>query len=334
MLFNIYDKNLTLILAMSNVISSVWEENYSDRGACQLVVTDIPEMSDALQVGYFIGCNTKNTLWQIMSKEKRDNEIWLNGFTANYTILNDRVYDGIHTSNIVDDDLRNAVVAKRPAPIVELGTDNALTGSVISQHSYCSLFELCMDLCNSVGYGFRFVFDRPNKMLKFEVYNGIDRPNAVFAEKFGNLSNVILQQSDINFKNFAYVGGEGQDKARIYTTCGDSTATGLNRHEVFVDARDIRREEGMTNEQYYELLQQRGIEKLNEYNQKVVIEFDVTSGGFGTDYKLGDTVTCLLPEDMLKLEAKIIGYIETAEKDVIETKIKVGSPIIHTIGGK
>lgn len=104
MAFNIYDESLTRVGEIRTVISSTWEEKFADKGICQLVVANSEAASKLLLPGRFVGKNDKSTLWQIKTKEKREGELWINGFTANYSLLDDRVYDGIHTSNVVADD--------------------------------------------------------------------------------------------------------------------------------------------------------------------------------------------------------------------------------------
>lgn len=76
--------------------------------------------------------------------------------------------------------------------------------------------------------------------------------------------------------------------------------SGLARREMFVDARDLQSEnvetgETMTEEEYAELLVNRGKEKLSE--NQIVESFDTsvrTRGAtyeYGTDFFLGDIIT-------------------------------------------
>lgn len=334
MAFNIYDRNLVRIGEISAIISSVWQEKYCDRGACQLVVTDSQAAARLLVPDNFVGKTGGSTLWQIKTKEKRDGLLWANGFTVNYTLLDDRVYDGVHKSSVIETDLRVAVSGKRPAPIVGLAPANGLTGAVTSEHTYPTLFALCKDLCASAGYGFRFLHDKANKKLLFDVYQGAERPNAKFSEPFGNLAHLVLQQSNMDYKNVAYVGGSGQAEERIYTAAGQTSAAGLDRREMFVDARDLRYDEAeQTLDEFKALLRQRGVEKLNENNQKLSVSFEVSTEDFGDSFALGDVIYCILPDDELKLFVRVIAFEETIENNATSLSITVGTPIIQTIGG-
>lgn len=333
MVFNIYDGTLTRIGEVNTFLSSTWEEAYCDRGLCQLVVTNSAVASRMLVPGNFVGRVGRKTVWQIKTKEKRSGQLWISGFTVNYTLLEDRIYEGTHASSVIETDLRDVVSNTRPASIVGLYTLHGLTGSVESEHTYPDLFSLAKDLCGAADYGFRFIHDRQQKKLLFDVWEGEEKPNAKFAEAFGNLANLILQQSDANFKNVAYVGGSGEGSSRVFVSCGATETTGLARHEMFVDARDLQ-QESKTRAEYEAILQQRGLEKLNENNQKLSVTFDVDPDRFGIDYDLGDVIYSILPEDNLKLFVRVIAFEEVIEKNRVKIAITVGSPIIQTIGGK
>ena len=334
MAFNVYDENLVRVGTIQTIVSSTWEEQYSDRGICQLVVSNSPEASVLLLTDRFIGQPNKKTLWQIKTREKRDGNLWVNGFTANYTLLEDRVYEGLHVSDNVEEDLRSAVETQRPADIVGLAPVRGLPGSSVSEHTYPSLFKLAKDLCGMVEYGFTFNHDRTNKKLLFDVYQGTEKPNAKFSERWGNLKNLELLQSNTGFKNVAYVGGAGEGAERVFVQCGAVETVGLQRRELFVDARDIRKEDGQSDEQYKALLRERGLQELNEHNQKLSVTFDVAPESFGKDYYLGDIIHCILADDGLKLFVRVIAFEEVIENNKTRLAITIGSPILQTTGGK
>ena len=66
-------------------------------------------------------------------------------------------------------------------------------------------------------------------------------------------------------KTVTLVGGEGEGADRRYTTVGGGS--GLNRRELFTDARDISSNVGsddaLTDAEYMAQLQQRGKEKIS-----------------------------------------------------------------------
>ena len=331
MAFSVYDENLNRKGQIFTFLSSTWQEKFCDRGVCQLVVSDKQNESSLLRVGRFIGAPDKKTLWQIKTIEKKDGELWCNGYTSNYTLLNDRVFTGLHKSSVIETDLRDAVMASRPAPIIGLAQLRGLTGSADSEHTYPTLFKLAKDLCGTSDYGFRFLHDKANRKLLFDVYSGEEKPNAKFSPAFGNLSNLELKESDAEFFNVAYVGGSGEGEDRTFVTCGATASEGLYRHEMFVDARDLKKEDRQSTEEYTAVLQQRGIEKLNEKLQKLTVDFEIDPTDLGSKFALGDTIKCVLHDEELSLFVRVVEFEETIENNKTEVRIKIGTPILQTI---
>lgn len=332
MVCNIYDETLTRIGELSIYQSLVWEEAYQDAGECQLVCGISPAATALLKNGYFVGKKDRTTLWQIRSTEKYEGLLWANGFTVNYTLLADRIYDGVLNTGNVETTLRTAVSGKRPAPIVDLDRIRWLAESHVSQHTYPDLFSLSQALCVETDLGFRFNHDKAHKKLLFDVYKGEDKTNVRFSEDYGNLANLALKQSETDYKNVAYVGGAGEGSERTFVVCGETSSSGLERHEMFVDARDLSLEEGQSQADYEALLVARGIETLNEHNNGLSVSFDISSDDFGVRFDLGDTITALLKSDGLKLYVRVMSAKQTYEKNKRKTQITVGTPIIRTGG--
>lgn len=329
---NIYDKALTRVGAIAAYVSLVWEEAYQGAGECQLVCNAGAYVTTLLQVGYFVGKKDRTTLWQIKSVEKKDGQLWANGFTVNYTLLEDRICNTILTTDTVETTLSGAVSDARPAAIVGLSALRGLTEAYTSEHTYDDLYSLSQTLCTETDLGFRFVHDKTNHMLLFDVYQGEDKTNVRFSEDYGNLANLVLKQSENDYKNVAYVGGAGEGSDRTFIVCGDTDAEGLDRHEIFVDARDLQLEDDQTQEEYETLLAARGLEKLNEHNKGLTVSFDINPTDFGTKYDIGDMITAILKSDGLKLYVRIISAKQTYENNKHKTEITVGTPIIKAGG--
>ena len=102
-------------------------------------------------------------------------------------------------------------------------------------------------------------------------------------------------------KNYAYVLGKGEGEKRKRTTYFEGTEpSSLERHEVYVDAKDISDEEqenGVTkpisDAEYIELLKEKGNQNLIPTKTKSESQIAVQSTQFqyGVDYFVGDFVT-------------------------------------------
>lgn len=168
----------------------------------------------------------------------------------------------------------------------------------------------------------------------FLLYKGLDRsyeqsanPYVIFSPDFENLLASDYVESQIDTKNFALVAGEGEGSARTVTTVGNNSLSGLDRIELYVDARDISKttDSGtLTPAQYVAQLQTRGREKLAEFQDVQVFEGEVeaeTNFIYGVDYFLGDKVQ-VVNEYGIGAAARIVGIIDaedTAGRTVVPT---------------
>ena len=102
-------------------------------------------------------------------------------------------------------------------------------------------------------------------------------------------------ESNSSLKNVALVGGEGEGSERKYTAVG--SGQGLERRELFVDARDISSDLGdgetLSETEYNAQLQQRGKENLAENTDLTSFEGETESTvmfKYGEDFFIGDIV--------------------------------------------
>ncbi len=138
-----------------------------------------------------------------------------------------------------------------------------------------------------MGYCFDFAPDTP--ALVFDTYTGANRtasnidglPPAIFDLQFDNIISRRHIDSLTNAKNALFVGGQGEGETRTIILVGE--ATGAERYEDFVDARDTDN----TNE-----LINRGLAARKEgalsYEAKINPYANLT---YEHDYFLGDIVT-------------------------------------------
>ena len=184
-----------------------------------------------------------------------------------------------------------------------------------------------------------------SKNFEIQFYKGVNRsyeqhinPYVVFSPDFENIISSDYIQDKSTLKNACNVAGEGEGTERKYYGVG--TTSGLDRREIFVDARDIssdvetevETEDGtietvtttMPIEEYNNLLIERGRESLAENQETISFEGEVESIRqyvYGEDYFLGDIV-----------QVKNKYGVESASRiiEVIENHDKEGYSIIPT----
>lgn len=188
----------------------------------------------------------------------------------------------------------------------ETNDDRIKDISIDKQFSGDNLYESIILLCKQYGIGFKIRLD--GGRFIFNLYKGKDRsydqlnnPYVIFSPNFENLISSKYYETSKDEKNVALIAGEDTELGEGRRTYIIGNTVGLDRREMFVDARDIQSEgydeEGneviMPDSEYMDLLKARGEEKMLAY--KFVTEFSgqaETSRMFrhNEDFFIGDVV--------------------------------------------
>lgn len=199
----------------------------------------------------------------------------------------------------------NPTDVERDYEIVDVAEQSVDTDEpIFYQKTGFQVAEAILDIILNRNIGLKVLFDSAMKKLHFYLYKGKDRSSnqsenarIIFSDESGLLINPSYIEDYTKYKNVAMIAGEDSGADRVFTLTGN--ATGKNRKELYVDARDLQSEldDGtlMTPEEYIEILVQRGNEKLAVLQPVTSFTSDVTLsvGGhiYGKDYVIGDKVT-------------------------------------------
>lgn len=201
------------------------------------------------------------------------------------------------------------------APEVDLSTP-----SVQFQNSYGIVREQVEKLCETHDFGFKELMTDPYvPSARIEFYKGRDLSNSVeFTTDAENVISESFEESDFDERNVALVAGEGEGTERELVTLG--SGSGLNRKELYVDARDLQSETDettLTPTQYRQALQERGQSKLAEHKPILILDGDINVHNqlyeYGVDYDLGDIVRRSSPTFKLAYNARITEIQEIYE---------------------
>jgi hypothetical protein len=325
--FNVYNKNLDRIGVVETWVSALWNEGYNTQGDFAIEVQQTKEMAKLLKVGNYIGRSDFKTLCLIRSVEVKDHVIVANGHTA-VNILKERISTNVIKNENAEMAMRQLVADMNAWEKVEVGNLAGLADKFERQISDKSILEYCEEIAAELDMGFFLRHDKTNKKLLFEVYKPEIDKNLKFATKFGNLAELLYSETDNKFKNVAVVAGAGQGDARITVLAGDIESEGTERRELYVDARQIRMEEGESEEAYKERLVNFGLEKLAKNIKIQNISVQIATEDFGKRVELGDVVTCILDDIGIKLQARIIAFTYTSQNNEDEIEVEFGTPIL------
>ena len=198
---------------------------------------------------------------------------------------------------------------------------------VTAQYTGDNLYDVISALCQSFNVGFKITLE--GDQFVFSMYRGTDRsydqdenPYVTFSSDFDNLYNSNYFKDKQKHKNVALIAGEGEGTARKTTVVG--TTRGLQRRELYVDARDLSQNlddsdtsTHVSDADYLLQLAQRGNEKLDEYKiiETFEGEIEVTRMyKYKEDFFMGDLVQ-IENEHGVTVSTRIIEMMITEDED-------------------
>lgn len=373
----IFNRELELIGILDNFTSLIWTRRYFQSGEFQLVAPLTKDSVNLLKRENIIykgnGDNEAGYIETVnISLNTSGEEIMtIHGkFITNY--LERRIVWGNDNVNSSSEVAMRSLVSKnaitcpseRIISNLQLGALKGYTETVKKSVSDKNLIEAVQEIAETSQLGYRNTLDYINKKILFEVYKGVDRTvnqsliaPCIFSRDFENILEQEYTDSLNNFRNVTLVAGAGEGSTRKRTTVG--FATGLDRFELFTDARDISDkktistpkidevtgeyvvdEEGntiyedtevqMSDSEYIPLLKQRGNEKLAECTDIKTFDSKINTRGnniYRVDYDLGDIVTVTDKKWGLQLDTRITEIEEIYEGGKIEINPTFGNNI-------
>jgi hypothetical protein len=223
-------------------------------------------------------------------------------------LLDGTLQDGIEA--ILDDNVIASIYPERNYPNFTFSpsSDPDVTGLSLEAQFYSeNMLDAIQDLCVEANIGFMLQLV-PFNNLVISLYAGTNRsysqstnPFVVFSSRFDNVINVQFYKSIRSEKNFVLVSGDPNGSPGFpprQQTWKSTVGTGLNRFEMFVDARDIPRNDEtleieISEAEYLAQLAQRGGQELAKRNSFSLYECQVdlsNSYQYQEDFFLGDIV--------------------------------------------
>lgn len=328
----VLNKQFIAVATFDTFKSILWTERYREYGDFEIYTPVTLQSILDFQKGYYLLRKDSEKV-MIIEKTKMD----LSVEDGNQYIITGRSLESILDRRIVWDQTRiqgnlqngikklleDAIIdptdesRKIPNFVFKASTDEAVTSCTIDiQFTGDNLYEAIVEMCASCDLGFKITLSTDNELV-FELYAGKHRdysqnanPFITFSPKFDNLESSSYVSSDETLRTIALVAGEGEgaDRTRITTSLYETPYTGLERRELYVDARDISSTDGDTQisaEDYQKLLETRGLSYLIDYMSTEEFEGSVNPYSmfvYGRDYFVGDVVQI---ENEFGIQAKV-----------------------------
>lgn len=158
----------------------------------------------------------------------------------------------------------------------------------------------------------------------------------VFSVDLNNLEELSFEEDGSDYKNLGVVAGAGEGEERIILEVGALDLSGIDRQEVYIDARDLSKTKYENNveviipdNEYQEMLNSRGNERLKDYELFLDLDGKIVTQGqtvnnYGKDYFLGDYVTVIDNELGYMVNAQITEFKKTISNGTEKNDLTFG----------
>lgn len=334
--FILLDKHFEEIGTISDFDSVIWTRRYYEPGEFELYLK--PEKWSFIAAARYI-CRQENKdsgIVEHIGFEEDGKRIFAKGrmmeaMLDKYIIHKQTTFSGTHEA-VVRKMIADFAIAKNTK--LTLGGTNGIGTSIQVQCTGGNVMDKAYETAKAVEASVRVTYDYLADTLKADVCCGLDRTEsqdtntlAVFSTAEGSAESPVYDRDITDYKNYAYVAGEGEGSARIIVIV-DKRATGEEIREVWIDAKDIQKEDGMTDAAYKAVLKQRGEEKLAEL--QIVETADIVEGEYNAltyreDFDVGDKCSCRDEETGIEFDARITEAVETYEENAEILDLKFGT---------
>lgn len=373
---SVYDTNFNIVAICDDYESLIWNDRYNEPGDFELYFAMESRLLDIYKPDYYLVSAESDYLMIIEDlKVTTDLEggdhlivtgrdlvsilcrriVW-RMTTVSGSFVN--AIDKILKQNVYDPKYPKKDSAKRK--IEEFYWDKDSTSDAIkeltideTQFTGDVVYDVLKALCDQFDVGFSLKRNWETGKFVFELYQGIDRSYkqdansyVVFSPEFDNLISTDYTENKSKYCNVTLVAGEGEGLDRVTLEVGETTSAGLDRREMFTDARDLssvipdddedeeeeeedpenpgegeeEEEKHMSPEEYNNLLKNRGLEKLKEVEIEKTFDGQVDASQiykYGRDFFMGD-ICELVNQYGKETRVKVMEYIHSESTSGIE----------------
>lgn len=254
----VLDKNLQVVGVIDSYKSLIWANRYIKIGDCELYLTANSENISLLAIGRYLARSDDDMVCVIKKIEidtniNEGNYLIVTGYDVKSFLDQRIIWQTERCSNYnLEDFMRRIITNNLISPyysytereflkengeqLILLGNKANFTEIITEQVTYKNIGEKIREYCNANQWGYRFVLQ--DEALRFELYSGTDRSSSVlFSNQYENLASTKYKNDKTHLGNIALVGGAGEGNERIIWEHG--SASGVDRFELFVDAKDL-----------------------------------------------------------------------------------------------
>ena len=322
MIISFYGTDLILKNIVRNWVSLLAVNTYNSMGCFTLELQNTPYNAELMQLwNYCTIDNDNENVYVITSANIADGKIVLTGFPATY-IFSKRASTTVISNKKAEVAMKSLVDNMSPWDNVITEEIKGLTDTFKNQMSDKQILEYLQGIGQATDMGFRLV--KEGQKLVFKTYKPKINNSVKYSTSLKNVANLEYFISDNDYYNYAIVAGSEYGDKRITVTSSIGDTTGVDRRELYVDARNEQPEEGETLEDYKARLERVGLQKLAERLKVETLYFFVEQND---NVKLGDVINVSLEEYGISLQVRVVEEQLINQNNTTEKTIGVGTPM-------
>lgn len=337
------------IIAVLDIYESIiWTDRYYDCGDFEIYTQVNEDTFTNLQPGnYIYSLNSDNVMIiedrQIKVESDEGSKLIVKGHTLESILKRRIVWDSIvlngnfqtNIETLLNQNAISPTISARTIPTLTFvySTNPTITALTIdTQLNKENLYDAIKNLCDTKDIGFRIKLNTSLSGLVFELYSFEDRSYTqsvnsyvVFSRNFENLISSNYSETNSESKNITLI--EGKDTSDLPITMIVGTGSGIERREIFTDAKDLSWEVdgvAVTEPEYLLHMAQKGLETLSSKMVEIALECEVDVTRmfkYREDFFIGDIVQ-LVSDFNIQGRAQIIEMIYSQSLNGIETHPK------------
>lgn len=328
------DANFNRLCEVDEYISFIWTRRYYNVGDFELVISMAAPSRQYIAQGYYLmrdGIGEVGVIESVTVTIDLNNQEtmvvrgrFLSSIIGRRIIATQTQVSGTIEACIKQLVNENAIIptnTNRAIPGLQYGIWSIPATTMQQQFTGKNLLEVMQDICQQYDIGFRIDLTDDNK-FSLVLYAGIDRsydqyanPYVVFSDAYDNLASSDYSEDYQSIVTDVLVAGEGEGTARKTVWASNGTNSGLNRYELYVDARDASTNDGQISDSvYFAQLREEGIENITSVVQAFAGSVYLTNMTLGEDFDVGDVVVIENTKWGVSANARLVEVIESVSE--------------------
>lgn len=301
----VLDKSFTPVAVIDSFNSLIWTKRYYKNGDFELYLPATNSVLNTMKKDYFLSRDDDDSVMiieSILATTDAENGDYitvtgrsLESILARRIILGQTIIEADDAVQGLKALVDSQTAGYRGFPNFSVDDSLQIPADYKAQFTGQNLLDTVSSICEQYQIGMKMTVSNANIVLSFYAGNDTD---VTFSPEFDNIINSQYLSDSTGLANWAVVAGQGEGKNRIILNVPlDNGLSGFELREIWVDARDISTidgtQGGVPQQDYIEMLYQRGMEKLAEHEVAEAFEAEVnpiSTYSYKTDYDLGDKV--------------------------------------------